>query len=332
MMMQHPSSSAAATPTSTSLVSTALPGEGTALMVAPAAGGGSMLTKSHELVLKRIRDVPALPEVVNQIILLLGQPNASASEIAKLISYDPGLTSRVLRMVNSAAYGFQRQVSSIQHGIMILGFNTVRGLVLSASIFKLLKGDARAVGFDAKAFWAHSLLTAMLANRICDLYELKQRDEAFSAGMLHDVGKLVLSQYFGKEYTPLLAAAARQTLALHGSNYLGLERQMLGLTHVDIGLSLASKWKLPTTLSETIAHHHHPEKAEHFPDLVYTVALANELAVQLQTDRTITVAGLSTDIREFFSIEADSDLEFLSNQVDTILEQLAEVLKTFQQQ
>src|SRR5437764_442296 len=93
----------------------------------------------YDIILKRVGDLPALPDVVNKIVELLGKPDSSAAEVAKFISYDPGLTSKVLRMVNSAAYGFQRQISSVQHAIMILGFSTIRGLVLSASIFKLLE-------------------------------------------------------------------------------------------------------------------------------------------------------------------------------------------------
>lgn len=297
----------------------------------PGGAGAPSLTRSQELVLKRIRDVPALPEVVNQIILLLGKPTTSAVEIAKLIAYDPGLTSRVLRMVNSAAYGFQRQISSIQHGIMILGFNTVRGLVLSASIFKLMKSDSKSTGFDSQAFWTHSLLTAMVATQVCDTYELKQKDEAFSAGMLHDVGKLVLAQYFAQDYVAVLRHARQIQQTPHGLKFLWLEQQMMGMTHTDIGTHLADKWKLPTALAETVRFHHHPGEAELHPQLVYSVALANQVAAVWQDGQPLTLEGLSADVREYFSLESETDLAFLADNRDRLMEQLNDLQKSFQQ-
>jgi putative nucleotidyltransferase with HDIG domain len=313
--------------------------------VLPPVGEGNLpaLSASQALVLKRIRDVPALPEVVNQIILLLGRANTPASEIAKLVAYDPGLSSRVLRMVNSAAYGFQREVSSIQHAIMILGFNTVRGLVLSASIFKLLKGEAKALGFDSKSFWLHSMLTAMLATYVGDAYKMDVKDEAFSAGMLHDVGKLVLAQHFSTEYMAVLSETSKLKQPIHGQGFWLREQLMLGLSHTDIGLHLADKWKLPDGLASVIGYHHSPDKApEAKQGLVYLIALANELGVQwveatkgkdgkpdFSVPPTFNVTALSLGVRSFFSLESDDDLLWLIQHHGDVQVKLNELMKAF---
>jgi HD-like signal output (HDOD) protein len=310
----------------------------------PVAGAGlPALSASQALVLKRIRDVPALPEVVNQIILLLGRANTPASDIAKLVACDPGLSSRVLRMVNSAAYGFQREVSSIQHAIMILGFNTVRGLVLSASIFKLLKGEAKALGFDSKSFWLHSMLTAMIATYVGDAYKMDVKDEAFSAGMLHDVGKLVLAQHFAAEYMAVLRETSKLKQPIHGHGFWLREQLMLGLSHTDIGLHLADKWKLPDGLASVIGYHHSPDKApEAKQPLVYLIALANELGVQwvdattgkdgkpnFSMPPTFSVAALSPSVQSFFSLEADEDLHWLVQHHSAVQVKLDELMKAF---
>jgi putative nucleotidyltransferase with HDIG domain len=320
------SASAASVSASHATVASALPA---AKVLVASNSDTPALTRTQELVLKRIRDVPALPDVVNQIIVLLGKPTANATEIAKLIAYDPGLTSRVLRMVNSASYGFTRQISSIQHGIMILGFNTVRGLVLSASIFKLMKKDTKTLGFDAQAFWAHSLLTAMLASFVCDTYQIKQKEEAFSGGMLHDVGKLILAQYFMQDYVTVLKQARHLSQPTYGMGFLKLELKMTGLSHTEIGTHLADKWKLPSALAECVRFHHHPEQATLHPQLVYSVALANQVANLWHNELPLTLEALSPAVKEYFSLESESDLGFLADNQTQLLEQLAELQKSF---
>jgi HD-like signal output (HDOD) protein len=313
------------------------------VMGATPDGGLPSLSATQALVLKRIRDVPALPEVVNQIMLLLGKSSTPASEVAKLVAYDPGLSSRVLRMVNSAAYGFQREVSSIQHAIMILGFNTVRGLVLSASIFKLLRGEAKALGFDSKSFWIHSMLSAMIATYVADAYKLDVKDEAFSAGMLHDVGKLVLAQHFATEYMAVLRETSRLKQPMHGQPFWLREQLMLGLTHTDIGLHLADKWKLPDGLASVIGYHHTPQQApQGVQPLVHVVALANELAQQWVESVTTTsgkqafneppafnALALSKPVQQYFDVTTEHDMAWLSDHHQAVNVKLDELMRAF---
>ena len=287
--------------------------------------------KRREMALRRIRDVPSLPEVTNEIVRLLGKPATPASEIAKLISFDPGLTSRVLRMVNSAAYGMNRQVSSIQHGIMILGFNTVRGLVLSASMFKIFDKANSGKGLDHQAFWQHSLLCAMLARRTCEYYQLPEQEDAFSAGMLHDIGKLVLDQFFQEDYQVVLSAAKEHEMPPHGQPFLDLETEILGTNHTDIGVYLSQKWKLPPGLTEVIEQHHSPTESIISKNLTYSVALGNELSHQVLQDEIIEVDNVSAPLREFFSLETRDDLAYIQSELDTYRESVSKLLESFDQ-
>lgn len=276
----------------------------------------------HEIILKRIRDIPSLPEVVNKIIRLLGEPQTPASKIAQLIAYDPGLSAKVLRMVNSAAYGFQRQISSIQHGIMILGFNTVRGLVLSASILKMFEGRGGTQGLDHYAFWRHSLATAMAARRLGGRFGIADTDDAFSAGMLHDIGKIVLDVYFRQDYADVLQAARQRRISTHGPAFTRLEEDVLGTTHSAVGHFLAEKWRLPAAIAEVIECHHRPSEAEHSQPLVHLVALANQLAVVLLEEHGIyNPDRFSRDVLEYFELE-DEELPAF---IDLLREDMADV-------
>lgn len=283
-------------------------------------------TGAHELVLKRIRDIPSLPEVVTRILAIINEPNTPASQIAQLISYDPGLSSKVLRMVNSAAYGFQRQISSIQHGIMILGFNTVRGLVLSASIFKLFEGRAHPGGLDHKQFWEHSLGTAVAARMIAEAFRMQDVDDVFSAAMLHDIGKVVLDVYFQEEYLHVLQEARQKKMALHGPRFYALESGFMGETHASIGNYLATKWRLPLTITEVIRYHHQPEKAENCQPLVYLVALANELAV-MQHEPVFSRDRFTPALLEYFELN-DEELQYFLSRLQDEMSAAQELLNS----
>lgn len=265
---------------------------------------------AHEIVLKRIRDIPSLPDVVNKILAIISLPQTPASEIARLISFDPGLTTKILRMVNSAAYGFQRQISSIQHGIMILGFNTVRGLVLSASIFKLFEGHAHPGGLNHEKFWEHSLGTAVAARLLAKELRIPDADDVFSAAMLHDIGKVVLDVYFKQDYAQVLAEARKERIPLHGEPFYQLEERILGVTHAGIGQFLAAKWKLPVAITEVIQYHHRPHEAETCQPLVHLVALADELAVLQYEKAGVYVRNhFSPNLLEYFNLD-DERLQY----------------------
>lgn len=261
---------------------------------------------SVDLVLKRIKEIPSLPEVVNNVIQLLGQPGSSAAEIARLISYDPGLTSKILRMVNSSAYGFQRQISSVQHAIMLLGFNTVRGLVLSASLFKLFQGRTQKDGLNHYDFWTHCLSTATMAKAAGRVLKMPDNEDIFSAGVLHDIGKIILDIYFGTEYVNVLKTARGIRLPFHGNSFLQLESNILNLTHPQIGGMLAQKWKLPMSLTEAILYHHAPHEAHHCKPLVYLIALGNQLSSAYNPKNGLFAEGaVSPDIVDYFQLDED---------------------------
>lgn len=267
--------------------------------------------RKYDSILRRVRDLPSLPDVVNSILGLLNSPDVSASQVAKLISYDPGLTSKFIRMVNSAAYGFQRQISSVQHAIMILGFSTVRGVVLTASIFKLFEGRPTRQGIDPTEFWRHSIGTAIASRVMAAKWRIPYSDDAFTAGMLHDIGKMIMDYYFSADYGRVLGEARKNNMPYHGPEFLSIEQNLLKIDHCELGYQLACRWKLPATFAEAIRYHHEPQYAHDAPELVHVVALANCFSNLINLNYGVFNADYIPDVlKEYFDYDEENPEPF----------------------
>jgi len=228
--------------------------------------------------IEQIDNLPSLPSIVTKLIQVVNSPDTSAEDAAKLIQKDPALTTKMLRLANSAFYGIPRSISSVSSAVVILGFNTIRSLVLSASVMKLFASTGRpAVNKDA--FWKHSIVCAMAAKTIVRKYiniRMMDPESAFCAGILHDIGKLIFSEFAQKDYTEVCAFAQKNGVPL-----LIAERQLLGISHADIGRILADKWALPLDLEYALVYHHNPAEADSLIDLVTTVHVANSITHSL---------------------------------------------------
>lgn len=220
--------------------------------------------------------VPTLPAIVARALEILNQPNASAESAARLIGQDLALSAKVLRLANSAFYGIPRSISSVDQAIVILGFQTVRSLVMSASVLKIL-GKGGKSSLDRKMVWRHSVATA-LASRIV-VRKVGRRlgldiEAAFMASLLHKIGVLILDGAEHAEYNKILEEAAleeAQPLPL-------LERKHLQIDHAALGGMLAEKWGLPEELRDPITHHLSPATAPTQGELAAVVQLSSYLA------------------------------------------------------
>ncbi|RME00315.1 MAG: HDOD domain-containing protein, partial [Calditrichaeota bacterium] len=154
-------------------------------------------------ILDNISDLPTLPTVYMRINRLLQSPDSNVSEIARIIESDQAISSKVLRLVNSSFFGFSRKVTQINHAVVLLGFNAVRNTVLSISVFESFKSSNSGI-FDRREFWKHSIATGIIARLLAKELKLGQEEEAFSGGILHDLGKLVLDQHLPKRFARIL--------------------------------------------------------------------------------------------------------------------------------
>ena len=205
-------------------------------------------------VIGRIDSLPTLPTVVARINQLIDDPTASAGDINEVISHDLALSAKILKLVNSAFYGFPRRISSMTHAVVILGFNTVRNIALSAFVFDAF--DTRALPFGHRNFWIHSVGVGVAADSLAVRSGMPVSDDAFVGGLLHDVGKVVMHQFLPAEFAAVLERAKRQDIT-----FLEAELAEGQAGHAEVGALLMENWKLPERLVATLRYHHRPEEA-----------------------------------------------------------------------
>ncbi len=223
-----------------------------------------------------IQDIPTLPTVVNQILLATQSPSTNASDVGNMISEDIALTGKVLKLVNSSFYGFPQQIKTITYAIVILGFNKVKNIVLSASVFDAIDRKTKDDRFDVVEFWKHALGTAIASRVTARNLTSMEIEEAFIAGLIHDIGKVILSNYLTEECITVLDTIEQKDIL-----FLEAEEETIGFGHDRIGLWLMDKWKLPQPFQEAVRCHHLPLKARGNKEYTYVVHVGDIIARSL---------------------------------------------------
>jgi len=211
---------------------------------------------------QNVLSLPALPTIIAKMVELIDNPRTSASSLAKLISTDQVLTTKILKLANSAFYGFPRRIATINLAIVILGFDTLKDLGLSVSIIERFKSRGSDSSFDMNRFWEHSIACGVIGRMLAKKMNYRITGEVFVAGLIHDLGKLILNQYFPKEFSAIMARVKKNK-----ESFRQAELEVLGIGHALIGSWLAEKWNLPSHLVEAIRCHHTPGEATLNPQL-----------------------------------------------------------------
>ncbi len=232
-------------------------------------------TERLKRITRTIINLPTLPTVVAKMIELIDDPQSSARSLSRIIKTDQVLTTRILRMANSAYYGFPNPISSINLAIVVLGFDTIRNLGLSVAVISRLSRAANGDELlDYTRFWEHSAAVAVASRMLARMHGYRSMEsEAFVAGLIHDIGKLILSQYQTSNYSKCLQIVSTERISLAAA-----EERVFGVTHAEVGSWLAGRWNLPDALTEAIRLHHIPLAARAKPELTAIVHFANILA------------------------------------------------------
>lgn len=271
-------------------------------------------------VTERIIGLPSLPTLITQLLSVIGDPASSARDVSKLISTDQALTAKILKVANSAFYGFPRKIATIEFAVVILGYETVKNLALSVAVLKRFNRGNDHPLFDRQQFWEHAIGCGVAGRMLARKRDRKLEGEAFVAGVLHDIGKLILIEYFPGEFGEALECAKDDLLTIAEA-----EEKIIGVTHAEVGGWLAEKWKLPETLVQAIAHHHAPNAAEKPSDLLIITHLANALTRhnQIGSGGDRLGASLSPDVATTFKQGRDiSDEELLAELSETFLAEI----------
>jgi len=237
-----------------------------------------MRLNNIEKVLGKVRELPTLPVIAHNIQRLLGDPRSSAQDLAEIIEKDQSITAKVLKLVNSAAWALPEKVTNIAQAISLLGYRSISHMVTTLAVFDSLEKMGRG-SFDRRAFWIHSIASAVTSRKIAERTKLAEAEDAFTAGLLHDLGKVFMDGYFNDDFTSVLRTAEDR-----GISFLEAEHLLLEVDHAVIGEWISRTWQLPLFIVATVKHHHQePEERRGFvnsDDAIVDIVRAADVAVR----------------------------------------------------
>lgn len=211
---------------------------------------------SYEEIISEVENIPAMNAVVNKVIRLTSDEKTTFADIAKVLSADPALTSKVMRIANSAYFGLPRKIETLSGAISLLGFKMIRKLVFNAATYDVFNYNIKGYGLEEGSLWAHSLGTAVATETICETIGFPLSEEIYVAALLHDLGKVVIYHFLPDE------PEVKAVLSKGGVEAARLEEEICGINHSLVGALIAEKWNLPGRLVEIIYRHHEPSEAK----------------------------------------------------------------------
>jgi len=253
-----------------------------------------------------VKDLPTLPHVLEEVTKLVEDPDASSEAIARVIATDQVLSAKVLKMVNSPIYGFPGRISSIQHALVLLGFNVIRGIIISTSVFDMM---VQAM----KGLWEHSLGCATACNIIARRAGFEDPEEYAVAGLLHDLGKVVTAVQLPELHQSILDTVEAKQLT-----YFQAEKDVMGFGHDRINAWLARHWGLPPNIREAMSRHHTPHLAQFYKPMACVVHLGNFLV------RLFEFGNSGDDQTSYLRPEALMELKFKMSDLDKVMDEMAD--------
>ena len=222
--------------------------------------------------LNQIDTLPTLPDIANQVMMLAADPESSIDDMTRIIVSDPPLTSKLLQIVNSPFYGFLQKVGTVKRAVSLLGTDEVVSIAFGLAVAKVI--DTSGIGhlYPPKALWHHSIATGLIAHSICREFPKYREAGVFTAGLLHDFGKIFLIEKFPEYYGQVHSEMKTADVPI-----FELEEEVFGINHQFIGEHLASNWNLPEPIVHAIAFHHHPASTSIYPELAAIIGLADYL-------------------------------------------------------
>ena len=211
------------------------------------------MNKELESMIMSASDLPTIPVVATKVMQLIESESASADELAKVVASDPAVAARVLKISNSSFYGCQRQIQTLSHAIMVLGFSTLKSLVVAASVKQVYKP----YGLTEKMLWEHSFGAGLAARVIANTTRLVNEEEAFLGGLFHDIGKIILNSLDNQQFQVVV-----QKVYNDGMAFMDAEQQVFSYTHAEVGGLVIKKWNFPAILMHAVLKHHSFEFAE----------------------------------------------------------------------
>ena len=243
------------------------------LPVEPTGAGASEHLKN---IIMTTRDLPAMPQVASKVLELSSDPNTSAQQLQQIIADDQAMTGRILKIANSAMYSCSRKVKTLTEAIVMLGFNSIRSLVVTSAARNLYNTRKSTTGLKERLLWEHSIGVAFACRLLVQERTPALAEEAFLAGLMHDIGKLVLNLQVPDQFDEIVQVVYNDNRPFNTT-----EKEILGFDHAEVGARLVNKWNLSPVLEDTILNHHNPEAMTTDNPLLLYLDLANKVCHKL---------------------------------------------------
>ncbi len=276
-----------------------------------------MSNEQFEHLFSKIKEVPALPDVVVKVMRMTRDPDVTAGQLTAVIGQDPALTVNILKLCNSAYYGLPRVVSSVTQAITYLGFHTVRNLVLTCALSDLLAADQEIYGHGKGGLWLHSYACATASEKLCEKSRPGLKDTAFTAGLLRAVGKVIIHDQTKDTVSTLVELMTTQNLTL-----IEAETNVLGYTHTEIGAAVARRWNFPAELVHAIQYHIDPTLAPNHSLSTWVVHVAG--SGMLSRNVGVELEQICYPVQP----EAYDEIGLSAEQVDELLDPVPEEISS----
>lgn len=247
-------------------MSTAVEVEGSVALLAPETA------ERLQSIVMTTRDLPAMPQVAAKVLELASDPSTSAGQLQQVISDDQAMTGRILKIANSAMYSCSRRIKTLSEAIVMLGFNSIRSLVVTSAARNLYNTRKSRTGLKERLLWEHSIGCAIACRLLAAERMPGLAEEAFLAGLMHDIGKLVLNLRVPERFDEVVQAVYNEGRSFHET-----EAELLGFDHTHVGALLVNKWRLSPLLEEAILNHHNPEALNADNPLLLYLDLGNKM-------------------------------------------------------
>ena len=260
-------------------------------------------------ILGKLKALPTLSIVVAKVIQVVSNPLTSASDLSRIIMVDQALTAKVLRLANSAFYGFPFRIKNITQAVSILGFDTIRNLALTVSVYKVFTGENES-DFSHQDFWKHCVGVAICASLLAKKIKYRSPEGAFTAGLLHDIGKNFFEQFMHKEYRDVMKLAKERNISVFEA-----EMEVMKIDHTIVGKMMAEKWNLPHELKAGIASHHHPEQETQENVMAHLINVADIICKKksIGFSGDYVIMPISKEGRELFSLDEAGEEELMND-------------------
>ena len=277
------------------------------------------VSKDAEALLNQVEDLPPLPAVASRVMGMADDDKTSAMELAQVLSTDQALTAKLIRLSNSAYYGFARRVSTVREAVVMLGFMQVRQVAVGASLINTFKKGGPNDAFNLDLFWGHSVAVAVAAENLAKKTRAARPEDAFTAGILHDIGRLVLRQTMPVEFMQAVELARATGMPLHEA-----ELELTGYAHDELGRALGERWKFPAHMVEAVRCHHDERMTPENDGLAGVIAQSNRLVLHYGL-----YCGYDREDGELPEIPADlAEIEAICGGIDRILDRAFQFIES----